>query len=523
MNKRIDFLLSKNKDLNYETILSLSKLDPTKEFKYLSWVVNRYKKDNILDSDLIIIKELLTSFNENKKLFPVEKKDINYFKTVLQLSSFLFDFEKNKKIDEQKFLENGSIKVYEDNKFLLIKPLTKESSIKFGKTTTWCTASLCNNSFYSYLSSGDLFILINKLKKESDAEKKIQFYFSYTGYNLEVRNSLNKSVDLVSILSKNKNIFNSLLKYDSVQNALNRNSDLFIFIENPTKEQIVKAIEADSKNFNLLNRNQILCPSIQIAYFESFLTENKNDSAKELLKALKNISKLTTVSHEVIMKSIETQPETAIFIQNQLRPLNEIEQKFTIEQDSSIIYDIKNPYTKVINYALIYEPEYILNLKKPTMKQIEISSKEAYGLLNKIISKFNLDPKKYIKIIAKISYYDEIVFKKYHKLLSYYHLKNIIKHNPDYIKYIKNPKENIQEIAIKHDYLSFNLIKNPSDYIKSFYEKEKEEMEKVKDKILTKKFVEKTYEYYENYAKYNSDSKNKDIFKIIGDYFYYFD
>jgi hypothetical protein len=36
MNNRIAYLLSKNQDLSYETILSLSELDPTKELKYLT-------------------------------------------------------------------------------------------------------------------------------------------------------------------------------------------------------------------------------------------------------------------------------------------------------------------------------------------------------------------------------------------------------------------------------------------------------------------------------------------------------
>jgi hypothetical protein len=54
--------------------------------------------------------------------------------------------------------------VYEDDEWFLLKPLTLESSVKYGYGTKWCTASKDHSEpFYEYSSRGILIYIINLL------------------------------------------------------------------------------------------------------------------------------------------------------------------------------------------------------------------------------------------------------------------------------------------------------------------------------------------------------------------------
>ena len=517
MSKRVEFLLSKNQDLSYETILSLSKLDPTKELKYLTWILNRYKKDGLSSSDFLAIKHLLSSFDENKNLYPADKKDINYFKSILQLSIFLFEFEKNKKLDENKFLEQGAIKLYEDSNLLLLKPFTKESAIKFGKNTTWCTSALEDNRFYNYLASGDLFVLINKKKLDNCNDKKFQFFFSSSGESTEFRDSLNSPINAIKIFKENKFLFDVLIKYKSVQQVVNKNVDFFHFTENPTKEQILNALKQDLEIFCDLKE---IDEEIQILYFDLY-TKEKN--SEYTVHAFNNILKKTNPCVEVRRLAIEKYPEIITLIQQELGYLTDEEQVIALELNSKLIYDIKNPCKNAIVQVLELEPEYIFEVSKPTYEQIKTASVNKEGLLIKYINKNKLDPKNLVDVIFKVCQYDLKVFKKYYKLLSEYQLIELINDCPSYIQYINNPSEKIQEIAVKSDYSVFHLIKNPGVLIEELYQKEKQKNEDaVNKRYLKDNYSYDAYRYYYDYDSYDSyKEKNikKDIYKIFNDKF----
>jgi hypothetical protein len=521
MSKRVEFLLSKNQDLSYETILSLSKLDPTKELKYLTWIVNRYKKDGLSNSDFLAIKHLLLSFEENKNLFPADKKDINHFKSILQLSIFLFEFEKNKKLDENKFLEQGAIKLYEDSNLLLLKPFTRESAIKFGKTTTWCTSSIYprENRFYSYLNSGELFILIDKTKPDNYNNKKFQFYFSFCGDSTEFRDSSNSAIDAVKIFRKNKNIFNTLLKYESVRNVVSKNVEFFYFLENPTKEQIINAIKIKPEIFCDLKE---VDEEMQILYFKSL---KENESPKTIFDTFNNIMKITNPCYEVRKMAIEKSSKIAIFIQQELGQLTNEEQISALKQNSKLIYDIENPCNEAIDEILSVEPEYIFKMLNPTNEQLITASIYKEGLLNKYINQNKLDPKKLVDVILEVSYYDLKAFKKYYKLLNESQLIDLIERCPDYIRYIKNPNEKIQEIAVSRDYSVFQFIENPSNLIEELYEYKKKENETFLNRKPFKKsglynyygYDYNGYDYhdslYPELSKYMNDDDIKDIIR----------
>ena len=64
---------------------------------------------------------------------------------------------------ETKGLENEIIKVYEDDEWLLVRPLTYLSSRKYGANTKWCTTSEGNPDYFlKYTKRGVLIYCVNK-------------------------------------------------------------------------------------------------------------------------------------------------------------------------------------------------------------------------------------------------------------------------------------------------------------------------------------------------------------------------
>jgi hypothetical protein len=64
---------------------------------------------------------------------------------------------------ETKDMENQIIKVYEDDEWLLLRPLTYLASKKYGSNTKWCTTQSNNSEYFiKYSSKGVLIYCINK-------------------------------------------------------------------------------------------------------------------------------------------------------------------------------------------------------------------------------------------------------------------------------------------------------------------------------------------------------------------------
>jgi len=90
----------------------------------------------------------------------LENPDISSYKSI-------DDLKHQTKIADIKYLEKEvkeAIHVlHEDNEWLIVIPLTHESSLKYGASTKWCTASKGNpETFYRYSRRGNLYYMINK-------------------------------------------------------------------------------------------------------------------------------------------------------------------------------------------------------------------------------------------------------------------------------------------------------------------------------------------------------------------------
>jgi len=172
--------------------------------KYLNWVG---KLDPIEIKDEL--HNLFSSLNRFDAISSnLTKTDINDYKNLNELISAIRDYDNKTR---RNFREvPGGVVVYEDDRFFVVNPLTKDSSCYYGKGTKWCTAASTDDQFTKYNEDGKLFYILDKKLKTDDPFYKVALLKKFVGDESwwDARdNSFNKgwifgSNELVNILQK---------------------------------------------------------------------------------------------------------------------------------------------------------------------------------------------------------------------------------------------------------------------------------------------------------------------------------
>lgn len=90
----------------------------------------------------------------------IEQNDVSKYKTFEEIQSQLQIAEM--KVNEKE-MEKQIIKVREDSEWLILRPLTFESSKKYGANTKWCTTQENNPDYFlKYAKKGVLVYILNK-------------------------------------------------------------------------------------------------------------------------------------------------------------------------------------------------------------------------------------------------------------------------------------------------------------------------------------------------------------------------
>ena len=167
-------------------------LDKNKKGKFCPWLISLYRAGGL---DLNNEEGLANVTEYLKVAYKLNGFDIRQCRSVEDLHTAVEPYLNGKatsKAEEiRRIKERGAEPVYDDNKWIVIVPKTKEAAIYYGKGTRWCTAATeSTNLFDSYNSRGPLYININK-----ETGEKYQFHFAKDGgtefknaSNVEVRN-----------------------------------------------------------------------------------------------------------------------------------------------------------------------------------------------------------------------------------------------------------------------------------------------------------------------------------------------
>jgi hypothetical protein len=134
-----------------------------------TWLYNLINNNQLKEEDFYKAKEYIRLFNKYVNKIPKENRDITKYKTLPDLYEIIKDFEGNENIatskkDEVRNIKKNEInKVFENDEWLIMVPLTEQASCIIGKGTQWCTAAdNSNNMFSHYSSQGPLYVIVNK-------------------------------------------------------------------------------------------------------------------------------------------------------------------------------------------------------------------------------------------------------------------------------------------------------------------------------------------------------------------------
>ena len=196
MSKSKDLKTSPENNMNIYELLSM--FSPEKKSKYTEMLIRVMKKTPSIDEHVKeIIERLNTEFQISKEeLNEIPKLQLIFFYRILDtmfnfndLKSFQKFCEFNERglikqndlskyssfeevlnslsiaeiIANNKDLEKQIESVYDDEEWLLVRPLTFASSKKYGANTKWCTTQESNPEYFiKYSSRGILIYCINK-------------------------------------------------------------------------------------------------------------------------------------------------------------------------------------------------------------------------------------------------------------------------------------------------------------------------------------------------------------------------
>jgi hypothetical protein len=178
---RIDKLKEQHPELNITVIDMLARVDPTDSYKYTEFLIKELKQsikdDGIIDIALNLGIKLigndnvvtLNEFEQHVKANRVQNKDISQYKSFEQIKEQVRIAEE---IVRQKELEKQVEKLFEDDEYLVLIPLTKESNQTYGSNTKWCTTMEYNGYWEKYSENYKFIFVLNKQTGEKIAVSK---------------------------------------------------------------------------------------------------------------------------------------------------------------------------------------------------------------------------------------------------------------------------------------------------------------------------------------------------------------
>ena len=159
--------------------------DPSGNNKYLMWMVKMYLNPEERGTSPNDISSLVGRFHKNvDRLSPVLMMDLGFanprlvtspknldsYEDIAQLERVMDEVESiQTRKEKEKEAKGGVDKLYEDDRWLLVKPNTYEGSCYYGSSTKWCTAAKdYPKHFEDYIVQGVLFYIIDKTKDIGD-------------------------------------------------------------------------------------------------------------------------------------------------------------------------------------------------------------------------------------------------------------------------------------------------------------------------------------------------------------------
>jgi hypothetical protein len=194
--KTLDIDWGKDNDdekLKKEVFDSLWNADKSTTKKYLPWVLAQGKEVKGLDwvqflNSMIQVSDMMSFIDKRVSKKDTEEfanrlksgdlenfassydkivkspKDINVYPHINSIQDFYKQIKRRTRTtDEVKKAKNESKKLYEDQKYLIVQPMTHQASCVYGAETKWCVASRDNSRYFDdYIRNSKFVYVINK-------------------------------------------------------------------------------------------------------------------------------------------------------------------------------------------------------------------------------------------------------------------------------------------------------------------------------------------------------------------------
>jgi hypothetical protein len=187
---RLDRLKEQHPELNISVMDVIAKLDPTKTYKYTEFLVKKFKEfyDEYDDWMIGLGMEMMGSENmESLNEFEIHAKanritnpDISQYKDFNEIHNAVEEAEEKVKLKE---LEKQVVKLYDNDEWSVVIPLSYEASKIYGANTKWCTTQ--ERYWDDYYKTHKLIYIQNKKTNDKYAvsrhwedNKKIQAWMS---------------------------------------------------------------------------------------------------------------------------------------------------------------------------------------------------------------------------------------------------------------------------------------------------------------------------------------------------------
>jgi hypothetical protein len=162
--------------------------DPSGNNKYLMWMVKMYLNPEERGTSPNDISSLVQRFHKNvdrlnvafimnmdifdpiRSRISTSPKNLDSYDDLSQLERVMDELDSiQTRKEKEKEAKGGVDKLYENDRWLLVRPNTYEGSCYYGSSTKWCTASKdAPQHFETYSKTGNLYYIIDKSKDVGD-------------------------------------------------------------------------------------------------------------------------------------------------------------------------------------------------------------------------------------------------------------------------------------------------------------------------------------------------------------------
>jgi Leucine rich repeat len=271
----------------------LAAFDPSKNQKYLNFIIKAYLADINLD----LLRNRITEYDTLLSRNQVDRKDINFFKTFSQLDEYVQQHNNIRSTRELKREIKKQADIILDNADLfIVSPMSHEASCLYGASTRWCT-TMANSVhweryFYSRLVTF-YYIQVRSetIKKDLDENSWKVGVAVYTNGKIEAYDAADHLIG-----TDGKDMEQATRLYNLLE-CLNLDSSLFIprSMDERMPDYLSYKMQEGAEELNISNAGITKVPDVigdMVQLKSLILSENKLQTLPESIGQLSSLKTL---------------------------------------------------------------------------------------------------------------------------------------------------------------------------------------------------------------------------------------